>query len=372
MATDDSTALKHIFDRTRLQAIARETTAVCPAFDATRFLALCHDGLDALSLMQRLRRVSTSLHAALPGGFTRQVEVLRGLAPRIDSRFATLALDDFVALYGLDDFDLSMETLRFLTPFGSAEFAVRAFLLKDPARALQTMRRWADDGCEHVRRLASEGSRPRLPWAARLPVLLADPSRAEPILRALRADPSLYVRKSVANHLNDITKDHAPWVMERLEAWPLDDARCAWIARHALRTLITLGDRRALAIVGAGAAAEIEAVRFSVSPASLRLGETLELSLAFRSASEQAQRLVIDYTIHYVKAAGHASPKVFKWKTVALASGAEVMLNKCQVVRDFSTRVHYGGHHEIDLVINGQRWARKAFSLIMPASGSVA
>ncbi|QHI98654.1 DNA alkylation repair protein [Xylophilus rhododendri] len=362
-ALDDPAALKHIFDRARLQSIAREATAVCPAFDADRFLALCHDGLDALSLMQRLRRVSTSLHAALPGDFRANTEVLRQLAPRFDSSFATLALGDYVALYGLDDFDLSLDTLKFLTPFGSAEFAIRAFLLRDPQRTLKTLRLWAEDPDDHVRRLASEGSRPRLPWAARLPVLMADPSMAEPILQALRADPSAYVRKSVANHLNDIAKLFPDWVMERIEAWPLDDARCAWVARHALRNLIKQGDRRALAIVGAGAAPLVAGVRFEVSPRALRLGDTLAMQLRLQSNSAAPQRLVIDYAIHYVKAAGHASPKVFKWKTVELAAGQSLALDKRQVVRDFSTRTHHPGRHAVELMVNGQRLAQSFFDL---------
>jgi len=361
----DPSALKHIFDSRRLQAIAREASAVCPGFDAARFLALCHDGLDALSLMQRLRRVSTSLHAALPGDYPQRVAVLRALAPRIDNRFATLALGDYVALYGLDDVDLSLDTLKFLTPFGSSEFAVRPFLLRHPQRTLDTMRTWALDADEHVRRLASEGARPRLPWATRLPALLADPGLAEPILQALRADTSAYVRKSVANHLNDIAKDHPDWVMARLEAWPLDDKRCAWIARHALRTLIKRGDRRALAIVGAGAPARLGEIGFTLSPRRLHLGDRLTLQLTLGSAAQASQRLVIDYAVHYVKAAGHAAPKVFKWKTLELAAGAAVTLRRSQVVKDFSTRKHHAGVHRVDVMVNGERGATAEFELVI-------
>jgi len=360
---DNPQALKHIFNRARLEHIAAEANACNPAFDRERFLALCSEGADALSVMQRMRRVATSLQAAQPGGYREQLKVLRRLAPRIDSAFVCLALSEYVAIHGLDDFDVSMDALKFFTRFGSSEFGIRPFLLRDPHRTLQVMRRWAADPDDHVRRLASEGCRPRLPWAGRLPVLAADPSLAEPILQALRADPALYVRKSVANHLNDIAKDHPAWVMALIESWPLVDPHCAWVARHALRTLIKQGDRRALAILGAGNVAQMEVERFDVSPASLKLGDPLTLNLVFKSTAEGPQKLVIDYAVHYLKAAGHATPKVFKWKTLELAAGETQTLVKRQVVRDFSTRVHHAGRHLVEVMVNGEKVARGSFLL---------
>lgn len=363
--TDNPQALKHIFNRARLERIADDARACSPDFDHERFLALCDDGAGALSVMQRMRRVATSLQAALPGGYREQLKVLRRLAPRIDSAFVCLALSEYVAIHGLDDFDVSMDALKFFTRFGSSEFAIRPFLLRDPHRTLKVMHEWANDPDEHVRRLASEGCRPRLPWAGRLPVLAADPALAEAILQTLRADPAPYVRKSVANHLNDIAKDHPAWVMARIEAWPLADPHCAWVARHALRTLIKQGDRRALAIVGAGAAAQLEAPAFAVSPATLRLGDTLVLSLTLLSTAEVEQKLVVDYVVHYVKAAGHASPKVFKWKTVHLVPGEKVTLVKRQLVRNFSTRVHHAGRHAVEVVVNGAKVAETGFVLVL-------
>jgi 3-methyladenine DNA glycosylase AlkC len=163
MSTTENPALKEIFDARQFRHIAEETAAVCPAFDAERFLSLAMQGLDELSLMQRLRRTAQSLHAALPLSYREAVAVLRLLAPRMQSKFATLALPDFVALYGLDDFDFSMDALHFFTAFGSSEFAVRAFLRADLHRALATMQVWSLDEQEHVRRLASEGSRRACP-----------------------------------------------------------------------------------------------------------------------------------------------------------------------------------------------------------------
>ncbi|UUZ63330.1 DNA alkylation repair protein [Polaromonas sp. P1-6] len=245
MTVAETPALKEIFDANRFRHVAAETTAVYPRFDTARFLALSLPGLDTLTLMQRLRRMTESLHATLPSDYKKTIGILRKLAPRINRGFVTLVLPDYVGLHGQDDFDTSMEALKFFTAFGSSEFAVREFLRRDPARTLAVMQAWSRDESEHVRRLASEGCRPRLPWSFRLEALMAEPALAAPILENLKADPSLYVRKSVANHLNDVTKIHPDWVLERLESWPLDNPHTAWIARHALRTLIKQGDRRA-------------------------------------------------------------------------------------------------------------------------------
>lgn len=356
-------ALKNWFDPARFRQTAAVVTAIEPRFDAERFLALALPGLEPLSLMQRLRRMTECLHATLPGDYPRALAVLRELAPRIDHGFVTLVLPDYVALYGRRDFERSMDALAFFTRFGSAEFAVREFLRDDLPRTLAVMERWSRDENEHVRRLASEGCRPRLPWSFRLEALVANPEPVAPILENLRADPSLYVRKSVANHLNDITKDHPAWVLDRVSGWPVEDARTAWIVKRALRTLIKAGDQRALALIGAGEAAAVTVEAFAAQPASVRLGGRVTFTLRLRSDAARAQRLVIDYRLHYVKRSGAASPKVFKWKEVTLAAGATLVLSRSQVIRDFTTRRHHPGRHAVDLLVNGATLAGTAFAL---------
>lgn len=368
MTVAETPALKEIFDANRFRHVAAETTAVYPRFDTARFLALSLPGLDALTLMQRLRRMTESLHATLPSDYQKTIGILRKLAPRINRGFVTLVLPDYVGLHGQDDFDTSMEALKFFTAFGSSEFAVREFLRRDPARTLAVMQAWSRDESEHVRRLASEGCRPRLPWSFRLEALMAEPALAAPILENLKADPSLYVRKSVANHLNDVTKTHPAWVLERLEGWPLDNPHTAWIARHALRTLIKQGDRRALAVIGAGKKPAVLLHDFSVSPRTITLGERLDLSFRLESKSRNSQRLVVDYIVHYVKKSGASSAKVFKLKELTLDAGQTVVITRSQVIRDFTTRVHHPGHHDVDIVVNGERLARGGFHLSRQAT----
>ena len=362
--TASSPALKEIFNSARLEHIAGEMLAVYPAFDAKAFLHMANDGLAPLSVMQRMARVSECLHTVLPLGYEASLEVLRALAPRLNSMFVSMFLPHYVASYGRHTFDLSMDALKYFTQFSSSEFAVRHFLRDDLARTLKVMHDWALDGNEHVRRLASEGSRPRLPWSFHLEPIQANPDLAAGILDTLKADDSLYVRKSVANHLNDVTKQHPDWVLERIESWPLQERHTAWIARHALRSLIKQGHPRALAIIGVGGKAQVEILDLKVTPAVIHLGEQITLSFTVQSTLDQSQRLVIDYAVDYVKASGGTSAKVFKLKTFDLPARGCVNLSRSQHIRELTTRKHYAGRHAVHLLVNGERLGSTAFDIV--------
>lgn len=364
-SSDDSTPpaqLKDWFDEARHRAIARELEALSKRFRRDLFLKLVLEGLEERSLMQRLHQCAVAAEAALAGSFEQQVAVLRRLAPRLGHEFVAVFLCDFVATFGADDTEFSMEALRYFTTFGTAEFAVRGFIQRDAARVLAIMQRWTADPDEKVRRLASEGARPRLPWGMRLQALVRDPAPCAPLIEALKDDASLFVRRSVANHLNDITKDHPEWVLARLDGWDLKKAHLRWIARHACRTLIKRGHPRALRLFGFGGKTEVEAA-LAVSPRRVKLGDRLRLSVEIRSQAARTQSLAVDYVIHYVKARGAAFEKVFKWTEIELPARGSVTLEKTQVIRDFTTRKHHPGHHVIELQINGTRVARAGFDL---------
>jgi 3-methyladenine DNA glycosylase AlkC len=363
MTDQSAPALKEIFNVERLQHIADEMSAVYPPFDAQGFLKHAKRDLAGLSVMQRMARVSESLHAVMPLDYPQTLEHLYALAPRLNSGFVSLFLGHYVASYGLDDFQRSMAALKYFTTFGSAEFAVRAFLLKDFQRTLAVMQQWSLDDNEHVRRLASEGSRPRLPWSFRLAQVQADPRLCASILENLKADSSLYVRKSVANHLNDITKDHPDWVLDVIESWSLDNPPTAWIARHALRSLIKQGNTRALTIMGAGARAEVKIHQFKVEPPVIRLGERINLSFSLESTTSAPQKLVVDYAIDYVKSAGHRAAKVFKLKAFTLGAGEQQHISREQHIRELTTRKHYPGKHAVHVLVNGERLGSAEFVL---------
>ncbi len=358
-------ALKEIFNAERLQHIADEMSAVYPAFKARTFLKHAQDGLAELSVMQRMARVSESLHAVLPLDYEDSLHVLRELAPRLNSGFVSMCLPHYVASYGAHAFDTSMDALKYFTTFGSSEFAIRYFLRSDLERSLERMHEWTREENHHVRRLASEGSRPRLPWSFRLEAVQADPRLAAGILDRLKADESLYVRKSVANHLNDVTKVHPQWVLDTIEGWSLENKHTAWIAKHALRSLIKQGDVRALTVIGAGAKAEVELLDVRVEPAVVRLGEAITLSFTVKSMVAHEQRLVIDYAIEYVKANGGVSRKVFKLKTLGLAGFGTEVVRRNQVIKDFTTRKHFAGRHGVQVMVNGEVLGSAAFEVLI-------
>ncbi|WP_322616419.1 DNA alkylation repair protein [Pseudomonas sp. BIC9C] len=364
MADQPAPALKEIFNAERLRHVASEMTAVYPAFEARRFLKLAQTGLADLSVMQRMARVSECLHAVLPLDYEASLKVLRALAPRLNSGFVSMCLPHYVATYGAHAFEVSMDALKYFTAFGSSEFAIRHFLRSDLERSLKLMHVWSLDDNEHVRRLASEGCRPRLPWSFRLEPVQADPELAAKILDNLKADTSLYVRKSVANHLNDITKDHPEWVLDLIEGWSLDNRHTAWIAKHALRSLIKQGNQLALAIIGAGGKPEVEIVDVKVEPPVIGLGEKITLSFAVKSTVESSQRLVIDYAIDYVKANGSTSAKVFKLKALTLPGNASEVVSRGQHIKELTTRRHYAGRHAVHIMVNGERLASTAFEIL--------
>ena len=356
--------MKEWFNEERYRWFADELAALSEGFDRQGFLAHVLTGIEQRELLQRLRATTVGLHRCMPGGYREHLDSLRRLAPRISHGFVGILPCDYVGCYGLGDFEGSMAALREFTCHGSGEFAVREYLRVDQDRALAIMLSWTSDSSEHVRRLASEGSRPRLPWSFRLEALVRDPRATRPILEALRSDPSLYVRKSVANHLNDISKDHPAYMLELLESWDLSDARSAWIAKHACRSLIKAGNPRALALFKVSAKARIAEPVFKLSRQRLAIGGSLELQATIQSTARSGQRLVVDFAVYYVRASGKSARKVFKWKFLELPASGTVQLSKKLVLIPRSTRTLYPGKHGVELLVNGQVLGQASFSLL--------
>lgn len=368
--TDTTTPalLKDILGPQALTMIADAGIAASSRFDRAGFLVAASNGLYALSIMERVRHIADALQAALPAPYEDALGIIRDMAPLLTHGFQAVAVTEFVARYGLGDFERSMNALADLTRFGTAEFAIRPFLAQDTEKTLFVMKQWTESTDEHVRRLASEGSRPRLPWASRIPALKVDPTLAAPILNALKADSSAYVRKSVGNHLNDISKDRPDWLLARLAEWPSNDPHTAWIIRHALRTLIKKGEPRALALIGVDHGASVTVRRFSIEPQVVHLGETIVIDAELVSTSPHDQRLVVDYRVHYARAGGKTAAKVFKFRTFDLPAGHATALGVRQVIRDFSTRRHHSGRHEVELIVNGITMANNAFHIAIDPS----
>jgi len=356
--------LKDWFNPAFLADLGESLSDACPGFDAPGFAARAARDLETQSLTQRMTATVQAARDHLPGEFRSAVEILKRVAPAYRGQFAGMFMCEYVATYGQDDRDYALSALAELTRSFSAEFAVRHFLKADFDHTIEVMAGWAADPDPAVRRLASEGSRPRLPWSFNLTRLIEDPSPVRPILDRLCRDPDASVRKSVANHLNDISKDHSGLMLDWVSDWDLSDERSAWIAKHAARSLIKRGDPRAFALFGFEAAPDVTIEDFEIRPGSVAVGEDVTVSFALVSGSDRDQKLAIDYAVDYVKKSGKTRPKVFKLKELVLGPGERRALTQRHSFVDRTIRTHHAGDHRFALVVNGRTMAEGTVRLV--------
>ena len=371
--------LKNLIDATAVQAIAHHVQRGWPGLDAAGFSRQALSGLDGLELKARVMQVAQALVAHLPADVDRacgileaslgppgQGDDLAGLrtSPAGLAGWPVWPLTEAVALLAAAHApERGLLALQAMTQRLTAEFAIRPFFVQHPATTFRAVDAWVRHPSAHVRRLVSEGSRPRLPWGLRLQALVADPSPTLPWLQVLQDDPSAYVRRSVANHLNDIAKDHpgrvADWLATHL---PGASAERTALLRHASRGLVKAGDAAVLAAWGLGAAFGGR-VALTVSPTALAIGDVLAITLDLQSTAPTPQRLAIDYAVHHVKAGGHTTPKVFKGWVIELAPGEQRQLVKRHAMRLVTTRRYHPGAHAVDVRVNGQVLAEVGFQL---------
>jgi 3-methyladenine DNA glycosylase AlkC len=357
--------LKEMFNKAFYVQFAQAIGKAYKKFDALHFVKEVTIELPALSLNGRMRNTSVVLRKYLPADYKKAVEILFAAAPRLPKGYTALVLPDFVGMYGKAHFDLSMQALKYFTSFGSSEFAIREFLKTDLLKTLKVMDTWADDEDPHVRRLASEGSRPRLPWSFKLDEIIRNPALTQNILEKLKADEALYVRKSVANHLNDISKENADFMLTLVNGWDKTNEYTRWIVKHASRSLIKKGHAGSLALFNFEEDVKVRFDKFRLAPPAIRLGETLEFQFDLTSQGNAAQKLVIDYAVHYARASGVPSRKVFKLKEITLLPGQKMHIVKKQRFADFTTRKHHPGKHTVEVLINGKKMGAKSFALIV-------
>jgi len=355
--------LRDFYDDSVIRDIAADLKRAYPQFNTRRFISDCLDGLEPLSLTGRAAHVAAAMRRHLPTDFDQVADILeRSLGThQPDPAASSMASFKYmphailVASDGLGHFEASMRLQYEITQRFTAEFSIRAFLNAHPEATYARLIEWSTDPNHHVRRLVSEGSRPRLPWAPRLRHFQKDPAPVLALLERLKDDPELYVRRSVANSLNDIAKDHPNRVVDVCRRW-LNGASLErrWIVKHALRSLVKAGHPGALELMGAGAPPKIRLDHVRITPKRVAIGGRVECTCDLVSAARTAQDLLIDYVVHYVKADGRTSPKVFKLKRVALARGTSVPLRFVVKFADLTTRKHYPGRHDLSLRVNGK------------------
>ena len=337
----------------QVEKMALSIRTVYPEFEAEEFtrLVLDDDWADR-ELKQKMRHITVCLKQMLPADYQQSIRILEEIAPQFKG-FVALSFSDFVECYGANDWDISMNALARFTSSCTSEFAVRPFLDKDPQRAMQHFHRWANDENEHIRRLSSEGCRPRLPWGMALRKFKKDPSPIIPILEKLKDDPSEYVRKSVANNLNDISKDHPEVVLALCQQWQRQSKTTDRIIKHACRTMLKSGDTRALSLFGFGNPEQLQVTNLLAENARLKIGDHLQFSFTLANTSGQTQTVRLEYRIHYVKANGKTSPKIFQISEGKFPPG-EHRIAKKQAFTNYTTRTHFPGEHRLEIVVNGE------------------
>jgi 3-methyladenine DNA glycosylase AlkC len=365
------TPLKYIYNEVFFDEFCTAAKKTIPGFNQKAFIdAVHHSDWEALELKQRMRRLSTVLQSFLPGNYAKQLatilELIDALPKPGNVQYASLAymfLPDFVEQFGQHDLKRSLEAMEKITPFTSCEFAIRPFLKTHIKETMFQMQEWSKHPNEHVRRFASEGCRPRLPWGMAIESLKKDPAPVLPILERLKNDPSEYVRRSVANNLNDISKDHALLVVELAAKWLGKTTNTDRLLKHACRGLLKSGNSRALGLFGTATDVPCNVSELQFSAKQIAMGGSLQFSFDVQLLAKEAARLRIEYGVHFMKANGQQQQKVFKIAESTFNPAQKINFQKKHAFKDLTIRKHYEGVHLVSIIINGL--ARQQLSITL-------
>ncbi len=356
--------LKNIYTKEKLLVVASAIGKHDAQFNVNKFLSSVFDtSWEQRALKDRMHHIAATLQQNLHGNYKKQIKTLLKAAPQF-SGFEYMFFPDFVEQFGLDDEEISLMALEEFTKTSSAEFAIRPFLLRNPQKTFALLHTWAYHKHHAVRRCASEGCRPRLPWAMALPELKKDPSPILPILSVLYNDESEYVRRSVANNLNDISKDHPDIMLDTISPWVGLSEHSDKVCKHAARSLLKKGNPRALSLFNfAKNIDNIIVENFRVHDNPVKIGESTLFSCIIRSSHTKTQKIRIEYAVDYVKKNGTTSRKIFVLTERFFQPHAEYSVLRKIALHNMTTRIHYPGLHTVSLLLNGINVASGQFIL---------
>ena len=363
--------LKYIYNNEFFSELESCLQKIAPDINTKTFIATVKNKSWVLmELKQRMRHLSTVLNESLQGDYQEKLEKVLNLVDALPenskvqySGLAYMYIPDFVAQYGLDDVGISLKAMEKINMVTSCEFAIRPFLLRHEKKVMKQMLLWSKHPHQNIRRFASEGCRPRLPWGAAIPSLKKDPSPILPILKNLKNDPELYVRKSVANNLNDISKDNPGIVIDIAKSWQGSSAAADWIIKHGCRGLLKSGHPDVLRIFGTGNHIKVGVTHFTLSSAALQIGDELHFNFQMQLQELQPSKLRIEYAIYYQKANGSLSKKIFKVNEGMYDSVRTYKFSRKHSFKDLTTRKHHAGTHAIAIIVNGNELAKRDFKL---------
>lgn len=361
---------KDYFDGTAATMLASQMEHAWPEFDSARFIKSATQGIAQLEFNDRVRQFGDALSQCLPHDKAEALDIVRRSLPAplpdcnsVTDGWLQWPVGQFIADYGTEHFEPSMRTMIELTQRFSSEYAIRPFVELYPKQTFDLLTELTEHESPHVRRWCSEGVRTRLPWAKKIRFLIDDPRPIWPLLDALKDDPELYVRRSVANSLNDLAKDHADAVIAKCKRWSRDATpERRWVIERGLRSLIKDGSPGALEVVGFKPVRSLDAT-LKLDRRTVTMGSAIELRLDLHNRARAPQALLIDYVIDFVRKNGRTVSKVFKWKTVELGAGEKLSLDKRHGFKQARTRALYPGNHGVGVQINGVRVANAEVTL---------
>lgn len=334
---------------------------VVPTFDAEKFKKLIfEDTWHSLELKQRMRHTTLALHSFLPKEFYHTAKIIETVLEKLhrnnikEISLEYMFLADYIEVFGINDFDTSVKLIELLTPFTSCEFAVRPFIIKYGDKMIQQMFQWSLHENHHVRRLASEGSRPRLPWAIALPALKKNPDPILPLLENLKTDSSEYVRRSVSNSLNDIAKDNPHTVISIAKQWKGISPETDAIIKHGCRTLLKRANPEILKYYGLNDNSKVELSNFNIQTPQVKIGNNLSFSFTIQNQSDKIKTIRLEYAVYYLLNNGKHTRKVYRISERLFQSNESSNIQRKQSFRIITTRKFYIGQHKLSIIINGQ------------------
>ena len=329
-----------------------------PKFDTKAFNKLS-DKLAPLELKQRVLLITSEFRRQLPEDFKKAAPIVKKvLNSKSLGGFQLWPVSEYISQFGTDDLEISMDLMYIMTQSFTSEFAIRPFLLKNPEKTMKILEGWIEDENVHIRRWVSEGTRPNLPWGGKIPSFIKKPATLH-LLEALKYDEELYVRKSVSNHLNDISKDHPDLLIKTLKSWNKEapeahKAKIKWITKQALRTMIKKGHPGALGLMGVKHGAEVSVSKIKLNQKDYKLGDVLSFEFTLESESKKSQDVIVDYSLGFIKSNGTLVHKVFKLKALTLKAGEKVVMKKNHSLKRITTMTFYPGEHEVQIQVNGK------------------
>lgn len=373
---------KNMFNEQFFDMFTKDLKLVISDFDAHEFVSQVMDSeWENREFKQRIAHITTVLKKFLPADYKDAIakilellDVIKDTRPDSsiidDSKFGLMLeygwiLDNYVEQYGLDDYETSVKAIEEITQFTSCEFSVRPFILKYPNEMMRQMLLWSKHEHWGVRRLASEGCRPRLPWAMALPNLKKNPAPILPILENLKNDPARFVRLSVANNLNDIAKDNPQTVIDLAKRWKGESQEVDWIIKHGCRTLLKQGNPDVMELFGFGSTAKnIRIEDFRISTPEVKVGDSLEFSFDLLNSNNEKTKVRLEYAIYYQKANGTLTKKAHKISEKEYACDSATQITRKHSFRVVTTRKLHLGLHQVAVIINGNEFEKHDFELI--------